>query len=122
MKFDFYKHRSVPIILIISICFLFIVIKLFAIQIVNTSYKLSAQNNVIRKIIKFPERGWMYDRNGKLLVSNQIAHDLMIVPYELQADFDTLEFCKLINTSLIEFEKKNQKSKKIFSLQIFHIH
>tara|TARA_B100000965_G_scaffold392107_1_gene401240 strand:+ start:2573 stop:4396 length:1824 start_codon:yes stop_codon:yes gene_type:complete len=112
MKFDFYKHRSVPIILIISICFLFIVIKLFAIQIVNTSYKLSAQNNVIRKIIKFPERGWMYDRNGKLLVSNQIAHDLMIVPYELQADFDTLEFCKLINTSLIEFEKKIKKAKR----------
>ena len=69
--YDFYKHRSYHIIIIICVCFLFIILKLFSVQIINNSYKISAQNNVVRKIIKRAERGWVYDRNNQLLVSNQ---------------------------------------------------
>jgi len=72
------------------ICFLFIIIKLFSVQIINNSYKVSAQNNVIRKIIKYPERGWVYDRNNTLLVSNQRAQDIMIIPYQVEKNIDTL--------------------------------
>ena len=90
INYDFYKNRIYAIIILMCICFLFIIIKLFSVQIINNSYKVSAQNNVIRKIIKYPERGWVYDRNNTLLVSNQRAQDIMIIPYQVEKNIDTL--------------------------------
>ena len=111
-KYDFYTHRKYAIIIVVCVAFLFILIKLFSIQILNQSYKLSAQNNVIRKIIKYPERGWIYDRNNELLVSNQIAHDIMIVPYQVATEIDTLLFCDIFNISIEDFEKKLNSATK----------
>ena len=104
--YDFYKHRSYPIIIIICVCFLCILIKLFSVQIINNSYKISAQNNVVRKIIKSAERGWVYDRNNQLLVSNQKYQDIMVVPYQLDNQLDTILFCEIFNISLDDFNKK----------------
>ena len=89
-KYDFYEHRKYPVLILFFIGFLFIIIKLFSIQIINTNYKLLAENNVIRNIIQYPERGWIYDRNNFLLVSNQRAHDIMVVPYQIKKNLDTL--------------------------------
>tara|TARA_B100000579_G_scaffold197867_1_gene161748 strand:+ start:33536 stop:35362 length:1827 start_codon:yes stop_codon:yes gene_type:complete len=111
-KYDFYTHRKYGIIMLVCVAFLFILIKLFSIQILNQSYKLSAQNNVIRKIIKYPERGWIYDRNNELLVSNQIAHDIMIVPYQVSSQIDTLFFCSIFKISIEDFEKKIKSANK----------
>ena len=52
-KHDFYAHRRHSVILTLLIIFLIIIIKLFSIQFLNEEYKLSAENNVIRKIIKY---------------------------------------------------------------------
>tara|TARA_Y100000814_G_C11984923_1_gene282906 strand:+ start:197 stop:505 length:309 start_codon:yes stop_codon:yes gene_type:complete len=98
-NYDFYTHRKYPIIILISVAFIFVAIKLFSVQIINRSYKVSAQNNVIRKIIKYPERGWIYDRNQKLLVSNKRVHDIMIVPYQLSKNIDTILICETFNIS-----------------------
>ena len=110
--YDFYKHRTYPIIIIICICFLFIILKLFSVQIINNSYKISAQNNVVRKIIKRAERGWVYDRNNHLLVSNQKYQDIMIIPYQLDNQMDTVLFCEIFNISLDDFNKKMRIAKK----------
>ena len=84
INYDFYEHRKYGILILISLVFLFIIIKLFSVQIINTTYKISAENNIIRKIIKYPERGWIYDRNKYLLVSNKRVHDIMVVPYQME--------------------------------------
>ena len=111
-NYDFYTHRKYPIIILISVAFIFVAIKLFSVQIINRSYKVSAQNNVIRKIIKYPERGWIYDRNHKLLVSNKRVHDIMIVPYQLSKNIDTILICETFNISHTEFNKKIRLAKK----------
>ena len=112
MKFDLYKNRSFVIMTGVSIMFLLITIKLFSIQIINQSYKLSAQNNVVREITTYPERGWIYDRNGILLVSSERSHDIMITPDELNLDFDTIGFCNMMSMSVLEFKLKLKKVKK----------
>jgi penicillin-binding protein 2 len=112
MKFDLYKNRSLIIIIGVSIMFLLITVKLFSIQIINQSYKLSAQNNVVREIINYPERGWVYDRNGVLLVSSERSHDIMLTPSELNVDFDTIGFCNIMSISMSEFQIKLKKAKK----------
>jgi penicillin-binding protein 2 len=76
-----------------------LVIRLFYIQVIDSSYKLSAENNSQRIEILYPARGLIYDRKGELLVYNQPSYDLMIAPYELQ-QFDSVEFCDILNITI----------------------
>ncbi len=82
-------------IILIGVIFAF---KLFVLQVADTSYKLSAESNSRRKVIQYPSRGLVYDRNGKLLVSNQAVYDIMVVPQELEA-FDSIDFCNSVGIS-----------------------
>ena len=111
-KYDFYEHRKFTIIFSICICFIIILTKLISIQLLNKEYILSANNNVIRKIIKYPERGWIYDRNNNLLVSNQRCHDIMVVPYQVEKNIDTLLFCDVFGISKSMFQKKMKRAKR----------
>jgi penicillin-binding protein 2 len=53
----------------------------------------------------YSSRGFIYDRNGALLVANQAAYDLMVIPREVQLK-DTLAFCKLIKINKETFSKQ----------------
>jgi penicillin-binding protein 2 len=68
-------------------------------QIINSSYKLSAESNSRRMEIVYPARGLIFDRNGKLLVHNQPSYDLKIAPNELEA-FDSTELCEILNIDI----------------------
>ena len=68
--------------------------KLLDLQVINTNYETLSENNVLLEIAEYPERGFIYDRNGKLLVANQPAYDVMIIP-ENALPFDTIAFCDL---------------------------
>ncbi len=63
--------------------------KLFYIQIINDKYKINAANNSMVYDIIYPTRGVIYDRNGKILVGNKVAYDILVTPREVQP-FDTL--------------------------------
>ncbi len=92
------NRRTLVVVLIyISIGIAFIV-KLFILQVYDPSYKYSAESNTRREIINYPARGLVYDRNGKLVVSNQANYDLMVVPRELK-EMDTVSFCAALNIS-----------------------
>ncbi len=92
--------------------------KLFVLQVTDPSYKLSAESNSRRKVVQFSSRGLIYDRNGKLLVSNQAVYDIMVVPQEL-APFDSIDFCESVGISIDELRdmfinmNKQLKQKKI---------
>lgn len=102
------KYLIIGIFIIISVIY---IIRLFALQVVDESYKLSANNNVLRYITRYPARGLIYDRNGKLLVFNQAAYDIMIVPNQMKA-FDTVQLCSLLNISQDQVLEKIRKAKR----------
>ena len=86
--------------------------RLFYLQLLSNPYQISPLNNAsIKKVYDYPERGYIYDRNGKLLVANQQSYDLMIIPKEVKS-LDTVEFCKLLNIDKEYFLKKYKKAKK----------
>ncbi len=95
---QFGVRKYVINIIFIAVAIIF-VIRLFFLQVVNTSYKLSAENNSKRIEILYPARGLIFDRKGKLLVYNQPAYDLMIAPYELK-EFDSTELCNILNIDI----------------------
>ena len=86
-------------------------IKLFAIQVLDEEYELKADNNIIEEVVRYPFRGLIYDRNGKLIVYNAPVYDLEVIPKEVQVD-DTLAFCKLFDITKEEFTEKITKAKK----------
>ncbi|MCK5171563.1 MAG: penicillin-binding protein 2, partial [Bacteroidales bacterium] len=87
---DSFANRRHIIRFIIILVGLIFIIRLFILQVADSTYKQTASNNVLRYVTQFPARGLIYDRNGELLVYNEAAYDLMLVPRQLKP-FDTTE-------------------------------
>jgi len=102
---DAYINRKYFIIIIIVAAALLLLLRLFIIQIVKDTYRMSADNNVLRYVTQYPARGLIYDRNGKLVVSNQAAYDLMVIPSQTMA-FDTAHFCADLGISREYFNER----------------
>jgi penicillin-binding protein 2 len=101
------RKLVLPSIVIVSA--IIILIKLFYLQIIDDELKIKADNNAIKIEYDFPERGYIYDRNGKLLVANQPSYDIMVIPREIK-NLDTLEFCNLLKIDKSYFDKKVAKA------------
>ena len=88
-----------------------IILRLFFLQVVYHDESTSGIDNIaIETVYDYPERGYIYDRNGELLVSNQPAYDVMVIPSEVK-NLDTLELCSLLELSKADFAEKLQKAK-----------
>lgn len=73
------------------------IIRLFFLQIMSDDYKKNADSNAFLKKVEYPSRGIITDRNGKLMVYNQPAYDIMVIMNEAKGRTDTAEFCKTLN-------------------------
>lgn len=83
--------------------------RLFYIQVIDDTYKLDARNQAFRYTTEFPIRGYIYDRNNKLLVYNEAAYDLMVLPKNVK-NIDTMDFCGLLGLTKEQFLKKMKKA------------
>ena len=107
---DLYSNRKYVIAGLLLFISLIYIIRLFSLQVVNKSYRLSASSNVLRSVTQYPARGLIHDRNGELLVSNEAAYDLMVVPNQLQ-EFDTTDFCAILNISVDDVRKRLKQAR-----------
>jgi penicillin-binding protein 2 len=89
--------------------------KLFYIQIIDNKYKINASNNSMVYDIIYPTRGVIYDRNGKIIVGNKVAYDIMVTPREVKP-FDTLMLADalgirpdLIREKMAEYARNRRK-------------
>lgn len=95
------------IVLLIALTFLG---RLFYIQVIDESYRLSAENNVIRYETEYPARGLIYDRDGRLLVYNEAAYDLMVIPRQA-TNLDTATMCDILGITKEQFVRKLDKAR-----------
>ena len=93
---------------------LFYIFRLFSLQVLDNEYNRLADNNAIFTRIQYPSRGLIYDRNGRLVVDNQPAYDLMVIPREVQP-FDTLDFCRTLGITRQEFDERwnNMRNRRL---------
>jgi len=84
-------------------------VQLFALQVIDDSFKELANDNVIRKITTFPTRGLVYDRNKKLIVTNEPVYDILVTP-RLVKNIDTTKFCTLLDIDTTTFKKNLAKA------------
>lgn len=79
---EVYRKRRV-IYVLITLLFLVFFYRLVELQVIyNQQYGKQAAENSVRIIPKEPIRGYMYDRNGTLVVDNRAAFTVTVMPYE----------------------------------------
>ena len=83
--------------------------RLFYLQVYSDKTYSIYEDNAIRKVFHYPKRGYVYDRNGKLLVANQPSYDVMVIPNEVEP-LDTLEFCRLLKIDKERFLKNYNRA------------
>ena len=104
------SRGKILIIAVVVLC-LIIVVRLFYIQVLDSSYKIFANNNALRYQIQFPPRGEVYDRNGEFLVQSKEAYDLLCIPREV-TPFDTVRFASIIGVEVADVRAEIQKARK----------
>ncbi|MGN1263816.1 MAG: penicillin-binding protein 2 [Prevotella sp.] len=88
------------------------IIRLFFLQLMSDDYKKNADSNAFFKKIEYPSRGIISDRNGKLLVYNQPAYDIMVVTREARNNIDTLELCRTLGITREYFDARMEKIRR----------
>lgn len=81
------------------------IIRLFNLQVTEDKYKESADSNAFLKRVIYPSRGLIYDRNGKLVVFNKPAYDVMLIPKDV-GEFDTLALCSALSLTEDQLKEK----------------
>ena len=106
------KLLQVLIIVISSI----LTIQLFNLQVLNKKNSDLSAKASVQKIYNFPERGYLYDRNNKLIVSNQPYYDLLIVPNDVNIN-DSIKIANDLGISVKDFNTKYNKARKFSPLK-----
>ncbi|MCT4671632.1 MAG: penicillin-binding protein 2 [Prolixibacteraceae bacterium] len=105
------SNRPFVIVAIFLVVGIALLVRLLDLQVLDDKWKLSAENNVVRKVVTYPARGLVYDRNKNLLVYNQAAYDFLAVPREIKS-FDTLELCNILGVEKEVLINNLKKAKK----------
>ncbi len=102
--------RQNVIIYVFILCASVLIIKSAQLQIFDSSYRDQAQRTTLAKKIKYPARGMMYDRNGKLLVANSPIYDIEVIYNNVDPSMDTTLFCSLLDLDRSTFENNLNKN------------
>ncbi|MFD2516939.1 penicillin-binding protein 2 [Salinimicrobium flavum] len=102
--------RRILLYIIIIISGLIFVARLFYLQILDDSFTGLSENNAIKVVYDYPQRGFIFDRNGDLMVSNQPSYDVMVIPRNVKP-FDTTEFCKILSLTPDQLVNRLDKAK-----------
>ncbi|MAT79777.1 MAG: penicillin-binding protein 2 [Flavobacteriales bacterium] len=106
------KFLQLLIIFISSI----LVLQLFFLQVINKQNSELEGKASVQKIYNFPERGYVYDRNDKLIVSNEPYYDILIVPNDVKIS-DSTKISKDLNISVKDFKSKYNKALKFSKIK-----
>jgi penicillin-binding protein 2 len=108
MDFSFRKYVVAAIFVMVWLIFM---VRFFYIQVIDNTYKFDATNNSQRLVIQHPARGLIYDRNGKLIVANQAAYDLMVVVGQV-SKLDTLVLLDLLDYDYARFMRNYREASR----------
>lgn len=90
--------------------------RLMYLQVFSPSFAIISERNAVKVEYEYPQRGYIYDRNGELLVSNQPTYDVMVVPREVEA-FDTIQFAAYLQITPERLRLQMDKA-RIYSPQL----
>ena len=102
--------RKVLLYIIVVTSGLIFMARLFYLQVMDDSFVGLSENNAIKVVYDYPQRGFIFDRNRELLVSNQPSYDVMVIPRNLKP-FDTTELCNILSITTKQLVERLDKAK-----------
>ena len=96
MKNHRFDNRKYFIGIMITGVVLLYLARLFYIQILDTRYSSSANNNALYHRTIYPVRGVIFDRNGEVLVGNSPSFDVIVTMRNVR-NLDTLDLCRSLD-------------------------
>ncbi|WP_027963101.1 stage V sporulation protein D [Halalkalibacillus halophilus] len=113
------RKRMIAVFFLISIYFLIMFFKLGYVQLITGSDITARAENLWSRDIPFqPDRGKIVDRNGEVLVDNQVAPSLAIVPRQIVNVEDTTD--ALLNILDVDREKLVNHLTNEASVEMIH--
>lgn len=106
------KSQYLKITIILSVIAVIFIARLAYLQLFTDRYALNAANTSIKTEYIIPQRGVIFDRNGKIMVGNQPSYEISFTEALMKPDFDTADFCNLMRITKPEFIKRVQLIKK----------
>ncbi len=109
--------RSRAFYVIISLVALLFIVRLFQLQLVSEAqYGKKAEENSIRTVVREPIRGYIFDRNKKLLVDSRAAYTITVTPSEFKEHaLPLLSSILNIDTSIIKERIKRGRQYSVFA-------
>lgn len=102
---DLFKNRQAVFQIAFVLVALAFASRLFYVQVIDTKYVSLAKNNAIKALDVYPTRGFVYDRNGELIVYNEAIYDLMVVPLQAK-EVDSIKLCELLGISIERYNER----------------
>lgn len=102
--------RRLTIVMIVCVIAIIYVVRVFFLQVVSSKAREEATALTEAEIPLYPPRGIIYDRKGRMLVTNQTVYNLMVVPKKV-TPFDTNAFCKLLRIKKEDIDRVFKKAK-----------
>ncbi len=106
------KSQYFKITLFLAVIAVIFIARLAYLQLFTDRYALNAANTSIKTEYIIPQRGVIFDRNGKILVGNQPAYEISFTEALLKPDFDTIGFCNLMKITPRQFIARVNEIKK----------
>ena len=106
------KSQYLKITIFTSVIALIFIARLAYLQLFTDRYALNAANTSIKIEYIIPQRGVIFDRNGKILVGNQPSYEISFTQAMMKPDFDTLGFCNLMRINKKDFIQRINSIKK----------
>lgn len=106
------KSQYLKITFILAGLALIFIARLAYLQLFTDRYALNAANTSIKTEYIIPQRGVIFDRNGKIMVGNQPSYEISFTEALIRPDFDTIAFCNLVGISKPDFIKRINLIKK----------
>ena len=107
--------RHTRLLIGLGVATVILLVRIFSLQILDDHYKEDADNNTTVREIIYPTRGVIYDRNGKILVGNKVAYDIIVNPREVPP-FDTVALATVLDVTpefirgkMQEYERNRRK-------------
>ncbi|HQD44468.1 MAG TPA: penicillin-binding transpeptidase domain-containing protein [Kaistella sp.] len=106
------KSQYLKITVILAVIAAIFIARLAYLQLFTDRYALNAANTSIKTDYIIPQRGVIFDRNGKIMVGNQPSYEISFTEALMRPDFDTLDFCHLMKINKADFIKRIKDIKK----------
>ncbi len=107
---DRFNNRYQSILAVFLIGTLVLMGKAAHLQLIDDTYRVKGNNIAVDEITTYPSRGFITDRNGKIIVYNNAMYDLMVTYKQISPKMDTIKFCSLLGISKATFIKNLNKN------------